>query len=130
MMTCHHRQLFGRTFGALSSSISIAAVAAWRFDCGQGIEVEVDDGFEGGGGVRVAQGIGQSLAPGSVFGLQGEQLGDGVAPALWSGAPVGRAPVAEHGRGLLGLAAGTTASLAFGIAEGVFPLGRSASGHG
>lgn len=132
MISSHHRQLFGRTFGAWSSSVSIAAVAAWRFDCGEviEIEIEIDDGLQGGGGGRVAKGVRQSFAPGGVFGLQGEQFGDGIAPALWSGAPVGGAPVSEHGRGLLGLAAGAIAGLAFGVVERVFPLGRSASGHG
>jgi hypothetical protein len=129
MMSCHHRRLLGRTFGALPSSVSISAIATWRLDCGEGIEVEIDDGLEGGGGGRVAQGIRQSLAPSGVFRLQGEQLGDGVAPALWSGAPVGGAAVSENGCGLLRPATGATACLAFGVAEWVFPLGRSASWH-
>jgi hypothetical protein len=64
-----------------------------------------------------------------VFGWQGEQLGDRVAPALWPGAPVGGTPIADDGCRLLGLATGAIARLPFGIAELVVALGHSASWH-
>ena len=53
----------------------------------------------------------RSLKLGRVFGLQGEQLGDRVAPALWPGAPVGGTPIADNGCGLLGLATSAIARL-------------------
>ena len=82
----------------------------------------------GGGGV--AQTVRQSVVPGGIFGLQGEQLGDRVVPALWAGAPVGWPPVADDRRWLIGFAARAVAGLAFGVAERVLTFGLSASGHG
>ena len=67
----------------------------------------------------------RSLKLGRVFGLQGEQLGDRVAPALWPGAPVGGTPIADNGCGLLGLATSAIARLPFGIAELVVPFGQA-----
>ena len=70
--------------------MSVAAVAAWRDDVGERFEVEFDDGLERLGGGGVGEGCpGKAVVPGAIFGLQGEQFGDGVTPALGSGAPVG-----------------------------------------
>jgi hypothetical protein len=62
--------------------------------------------------------------------LQGKQSGDVVTPALGAAAPVGWISVANHGRRLLGELAGTIASLALGIAQGVFALRLATSWHG
>jgi hypothetical protein len=91
MVGCHHRQLLRLTFVRLSSSISIAAVAAWWLDGGE--RVEIDDGLQGGGG-GVPKAARHRVAPRREFELRGEQLGDGIAPAPWSGAVVGGAPIA------------------------------------
>ena len=64
---------------------SVAAVAAWRDDVGECFEIEFDDGLERLGG-RGRRGFRASLVPGGVFGLQGEQFGNGITPALGSGA--------------------------------------------
>jgi hypothetical protein len=61
--------------------------------------------------------------PGRAFGLHGQQLGDGVAPALGSAAPVGRWAIADPGRRGLGFEACAVAGLSIGAAEGVFALG-------
>ena len=67
---------------------SVAAVAARRDDVGEGVEVEIDDVLKGLCGGAVAETVGHGVGPCGVFGLQGEQVGDGVVPALWAAAPV------------------------------------------
>lgn len=67
---------------------SIAAVAARRLDVGECGEVEIDDVLERLGGCAVAQAVGQGVEPGRVLGLQAEQFGDGVVPALRPAAAV------------------------------------------
>jgi hypothetical protein len=109
--------------------VSIAAVAAWRLDDGKGFEVEIDDGLEGCGGGGVAKAIGQGVAPSGVLSLQGDQLSDSVAPALWSGAPMCRGAAADHGGRLCRLMAGAIAGLALGVAKRVLALGFAASRH-
>jgi hypothetical protein len=61
--------------------------------------------------------------------LQGLQFRDGVAPALGAAAPICWPAVAKHGRRLLGELAGAIASLALGIAQGVFALRLATSRH-
>jgi hypothetical protein len=70
----------------------------------------------------------QGVAPGGVFGLQGEQLGDGIVPALRAGSPVGWTSIAPHGRRLLSLAAGAVAGLAFGVGQRRWAGGLAALG--
>ena len=73
---------------------------------------------------------GTAVAPGGIFGLQGEQPFDRVVPALYAGAPVERPPIADNRRWLIGLAARAVASLAFGVAERVLTFVAATSGHG
>jgi hypothetical protein len=87
---------------------SIATVAAWRLNANQNIEIEIDNGLQGFGGSGVAETVRQGVVPGGVFGLQGEQPGDGVVPALQAGAPVGWPAVADDGCWLLDLFAART----------------------
>ena len=96
---------------------SIATVAAWRFDRGEGVEIEIDNGLQGRGSVSVgvAEAIGQGVALGGEFGVQGEQAGDGVAPALGSGATVGWPAVPDHRFRVGVLLARAMACLAFGV---------------
>jgi hypothetical protein len=75
---------------------SIASKATWRLDVGEDIKIEIDDGLESLGGGAVAKAVGQGVAPGGVFGLQGEQFGDSVAPSLRSGASIGRSAIADQ----------------------------------
>ena len=75
---------------------SIASKATRRLDVGEDIKIEIDDGLESLGGGAVAKAVGQGVAPGGVFGLQGEQFGDCVAPSLWSGASIRRSAIADQ----------------------------------
>ena len=79
----------------------ITSIAAWWFDGGECLEVEIDDGLQGFGGGCVAEAVGQGVDPGGVVGLQRQQFGDGVAPALRPGASIGRAAVAACRSALL-----------------------------
>jgi hypothetical protein len=65
---------------------SIASKATRRLDVSEDIKIEFDDGLESLGGGAVTEAVGQGVAPGGVFGLQGEQFGDSVVPSLWFGA--------------------------------------------
>jgi hypothetical protein len=49
---------------------SIAAEAAWRLDADEIVEIELDDGLQGGAGGGVTQIVWQDVIPGGVFGLQ------------------------------------------------------------
>jgi hypothetical protein len=109
---------------------SVTAITTGRDDRGEVAEIEVDDGLKRLGSGAVAQAVGQAVGPGGVLGLRGEQLGDGIAPALGAAAPICGPAVAKHGRRLLGELAGTMASLALGIAQGMFTLGLATSRHG
>jgi hypothetical protein len=79
---------------------SIAAEAAWWHDCLEFREVEIGDGLEGFGRGGVAEPVGQGVEPGNEFGLQDEQLGDRVVPALWPRASVGRPSIANRTTGI------------------------------
>ena len=125
MVGCCHRQLFRLIFLRLSSSRSIASVTAWRHDGSEFVEVEFDNRLQRHGCGRVAEAVGQCVGPGGVFGLQGEQFGDGIAPALRPGAPIGWPSIADHRRSLLCLVVGTIAGLPFGVAEWLLSLGLS-----
>ncbi len=92
--------------------------------------MEANDGLQCGGSGSVAEAVRQGVVPDGVLGLQGEQSGDRVVPALRAGAPVDRPPIADDGRRLLSLAASPIAGLAFGVAEWVLTFGMSASWHG
>jgi len=108
---------------------SVASVSAGWFYGGQFVEVDIGNGLESVGGGVALQGIGQRLGPGGVFGLERDQLGDGVMPSLWPGAPVSRSPIANHRRGRLSFDAGPVTRLPFGTAERVLALWWSASWH-
>jgi len=110
----------------------ITSEAAWRLECGDLIEVEIKDGLEGITGCAIASSFGKRGKPLGVFALQCDQFGHGVAPALWSAAPIGRSTVADnHGTGVAGAVAGLTlgageCSLASGPASGLAVLGHDA----
>ena len=109
---------------------SITAITTGRDDRCKVFEIEFDDGLKRLGGWAVAQAFGQGVRPGGVFGLQGEQVCNGVAPALGAAAPIGGPSVAHHRRLLLGELAGAISGLAFGVAQGVFAFGLATSWHG
>jgi len=117
-------------FAVFEAVWSVASVSARRFDGSQFVEVDIGNGLESVGGSGALQGVGQRLGPGGVFGLERNQLGNGVMPSLWPGAPVSRSPIANHRGGRLSFDAGTIPRLPFGATERVLALWRSASWHG
>jgi hypothetical protein len=108
---------------------SIASKATRRLDVGKDVKIELDDGLQCLGGGAVAEAVRQGVAPGGVFGLQGEQFGDCVTPSLWSGASIRRSAIADRWWRLLGLPTGTISGLSFGVAEGVVTCRQAASWH-
>jgi hypothetical protein len=108
---------------------SVASVSAWRFNGGEFVEVDIGNYLQSVGGRGGLEAIGDRLGPGGVFSLERNQLGNGVMPPLWPGAPVSRSLVANHRGGCLSLDAGTIPCLPFGTAERVVALWRSASWH-
>ena len=109
---------------------SITPKATRRLNVGEDVKIELDDGLQCLGGGAVTKAVGQGVAPGGVFGLQGEQFGDGVVPSLRSGASVRRTAIADAGWRLLGLATSAITGLSFGVAEGVVTFRLAASWHG
>ncbi len=75
---------------------SIASKPTRRLDVGEDIKIEIDNGLESLGSGAVAKIVGQGVEPGGVFGLQGEQFGDGVVPSLWSSASIGWSEIADQ----------------------------------
>ena len=98
---------------------SVTTVTTRWLDDGEGFEVEIDDLLQGRCGGTVAEAVGQGVGPGGIFGLQGEQFGDGSAPAPWSAAAVCRWAGDRGGR-LAWLLAGAIAGLAFRVGHGCF----------
>ena len=117
-----------RTHPALG--LSVASVAAWRFDGGEVVEIKFSDGLQSISSRGAAQSLGQAVGLNDVLGSERDQLGDDVMPPLWPGTPVGGPPVADRRSGLLGLVPGTIARLPFGAAECLVALWLSASRHG
>jgi hypothetical protein len=109
--------------------LSVSSVSAGWSDSGQFVEINIGDDLESFGGWGALEGIGQRLGPGGVFGLERDQLGHGVMPSLWPGAPIGRSPIANRWRGGLCFDAGSVTRLPFGTAERGFALWWSASWH-
>jgi hypothetical protein len=72
---------------------------------------------------------GIALFQAALLGLQRDQLGDGVAPALSSGPSVRRPTITDLGKRLLDLAAGAISRLSFGVAEGVLAGGLATLWH-
>src|SRR6185312_4648046 len=112
--------------------MSVTAKAARRDDRLEFCQIEFGDGPQGLGRGGVAQPFGQGVVPGDEFSLQGKQFSDGVVPALWPGAPIGRPPIADPDDGARAIifVARTVAGLSFGIAEGGFTFGLATSWHG
>jgi hypothetical protein len=73
----------------------ITSKATRELDVGEDVKIEFDDGLKSLGGGAVAKAVRQGVAPGGVFGLQGEQFGDCIAPSLWSGAAIHRSAIAD-----------------------------------
>ena len=61
--------------------LSVSAETPRQLDV-EGVEVDVADALEELGSAGVGQGLGQLVAPGLVFGLEGSELVDGVGPPL------------------------------------------------
>jgi hypothetical protein len=74
----------------------IAPEAAWRLDRRDLVEIEIEDGLQGVAGGAITGGFGQRLEPVAVFGLQRDQFGDGVVPALRPAAAIRRPTVSDY----------------------------------
>ena len=61
--------------------LSVSAETPRQLDV-EGVEVDVADALEELGSAGVGQGLGELVAPGLVFGLEGSELVDGVGPPL------------------------------------------------
>ena len=61
---------------------SVPAITARRRDSRQRIEIEFSNGLERVGGRRAAQRLWQGFKPGGVGGLERQQFGNRVVPAL------------------------------------------------
>ncbi len=109
---------------------SIPTKAARRFDLGESIEIEIDDRLKRRRGGTVAEALGQGIEPCGTFGLDREHFGEGVVPALGPAPAVHRLAAFDHNPWLGCLQPGAMASLALGVAQGVFALRFTASGHG
>ena len=73
----------------------IAAEASGRFDRLEFVEIEFVDGLQGLSGGAVLKVVGQSLEPGAIFGLEGDEDSNGIAPAAERGC--GGQPLADSG---------------------------------
>src|SRR5271166_4335616 len=95
------RALYGvfdvKRFLLASSVESIAAIATGWIDVGQGVEVEVCDGLQSLSCWGGAKAVGKRVEPCNIFGLEGGQFADGIAPALRTAASIGRPAVSDHG---------------------------------
>ena len=108
----------------------ITAIAARRLYLGESIEVEIDDRLKSHRGGAVAEAIGQGIEPRGTFGLNREHFGEGVVPALGPAPAVHRLAAFDHNPWLGCPQPGAMASLALGVAQGVFALRFTASWHG
>ena len=79
------------------SCASVAAEPPRQLDV-ELAEVNVADALEELGGPGVGEGLGQLVAPGLVFGLQGPELGQGPRPHRFAAASVGPAAAPGPGR--------------------------------
>ena len=109
-----------------SGIVSIAAEAAWWHDGDQFVEVEIDDRLQCFAGSALLKVFGQRLEPSRVLALQGDEFGDGIAPALGAAASVGRSPVMDYRPGCG--ARGAMPGLSLGI--GQRSVAEGLAGHG
>jgi len=109
---------------------SIASITTGRIDGRQSVEVEVCDGLQRFSCWRGAKAVGKGVEPCNIFGVEGDQFADGIAPALRTAAPIDRPTVSDHGRQHPIVLARPMASLALGIAEGMVPFRLATSWHG
>jgi hypothetical protein len=107
-------------------SVLIASEAAWRLDRSDVVEIEIKDGLQGLAGGAITGGFGQRLEPSGVLGLQRQELGDGVMPALWPAAAIGRPTISD--RRHLGVTR-SVERLALGSGERPFALWLASSWH-
>jgi hypothetical protein len=77
----------------------VASVSARRIDGQQLVTVEFDDPLQRLSGSAVAQGFRESVEPGGIFGLQGDEFGAGVAPAAGPAAALGSGARQRAGSG-------------------------------
>jgi hypothetical protein len=108
----------------------IAAIATRRIDGRQGVEVQICDGLQRLSGWRGAKAFGKRVEPGNVFGLQGDQFADGIAPALRAAASIRRPAVSDHWHRHPIVLTRPMACLPLGVAESMLSFRLATSWHG
>ena len=110
----------------VQARVLIAAEASGRFDRLEFVEIEFVDGLQGLSGGAVLKVVGQSLEPGAIFGLEGDEDSNGITPALGARAMISRSPVADHRPG--GGVSSAMPGLSLGI--GHWFVAKRRPGHG
>jgi hypothetical protein len=105
----------------------ITSEAMRRLNGEELIEIEIGDGLQRLAGGGVTQRLGQRFEPLRVVGLQSDQFGHGVTPALMTAAAIDRPAVADDRS--TGMAC-AVARLALGAGKGLVALWFASSGHG
>ncbi len=108
---------------------SVTAISTWRLNRSDGLQIKIDHLLKRLRGGTFAQAFRQRLEPGSAFGLDREQLGRRVVPALRAASPRRRLgtfggewrPKRQH--------FGALARLALGVAQRGGTFGQAATGH-
>jgi hypothetical protein len=108
----------------------ITAIATRRIDGRQGVEIEICDGLQRLSCWRGAKALRKGVEPGNIFGLQGDQFADGIAPALRAAAPIGRPAVSDHRRRHPIVLARPMACLPLGVTESMLSFRLATSWHG
>ena len=98
-----------------------------RLDGEELVEIEIDDGLQRFAGGGFAQGPGQRLEPLRVVGLQGDQFGHGIAPALMTTAAIDWPAIADDRSAGMACA---IACLTLGAGKRLVALRFASSGHG
>jgi hypothetical protein len=75
---------------------SVAAISAWRFDRGEHLEIQIDDGLKGFRCRRFPQRLWQGIEPRGAIGLDVDQFPRGIAPTLDAASAVNRPVRADH----------------------------------
>ena len=65
----------GEPWSRCRDPLSVSPKAARRFDAGQFVEIEIDNGLQRLAGGAIAQGLGQRIEPSSILSLEPEQCG-------------------------------------------------------
>ena len=126
---CHGRGVAPRYGHDVVARRSVTAVSQRRLHRGDGLQIEIDHLLKRVGGGTVAQAFGQCLEPRGAFGLDREQYGQRVVPALRPASPRCRLWGFGGERRSKRQHFGAMARLALGIAQRGGTFGQTATGQ-